>query len=440
MRRGRKAVALAGAILLRIWYGVFTKASASTPSPHIRIILMAPSSFRSALTLGLMAAIGPFAIDIYLPALPDISSTLNASVSTTQLTLTAFFLTFGISQMVYGPLSDQIGRKMPLIAGLGIFIAGSLACALAPSIEWLIAARFLQGIGAAVVMVLPRAIIRDLFTGYQATKMMAQVMLVISVSPMFAPLAGTMIIAFGGWRSLFFFLAAGALLSMLLVQFGFPETLKPGQRVKMSGKSLRQGVKTLVRDPFFMGLTLIGGCGMASFFVFIANASFVYTGFYGLTMVEFSIAFALNAIGFFGASQAAAYLGQKYGMTRVISTAVTGFALVELALLALTLAGLGYLPVLVVFFFMGNACLGLVIPSAMVLALEDHGDIAGLASSLGGTIQMVTGGLMIVAASPFFDGTATPLVGAIAFCAVAAFVLLKILNVGRPRLPAQEAA
>lgn len=401
---------------------------------------MAPSMFRSALILGLMGAIGPFAIDIYLPALPQISSDLNASVTTTQLTLTAFFFTFGISQMVYGPLSDQIGRKLPLLVGLVIFIAGSIASALAPTIELLIAARFLQGIGAAVVMVLPRAIIRDMFTGYQATKMMAMVMLVISVSPMFAPLAGTLLMGLGSWRFLFYFLAGAAVLAMALVQFAFPETLKPEQRVKMNAKSLLRGTRTLVRDPFFMGLTLIGGCGMASFFVFIANASFVYTGYFGLTMVEFSIAFAVNAIGFFGSSQVAAYLGYKYGMTRIISLAVTGFALVEICLLALTLAGFGTLPVLVIFLFLGNACLGLVIPSAMVLALEDHGEIAGLASSLGGTIQMVTGGLMIVAASPFFDGTAAPLVGAIAVCAIAAFVLLKVLNVGRPRLPATEAA
>ncbi|MBD8893106.1 multidrug effflux MFS transporter [Labrenzia suaedae] len=396
--------------------------------------------FRSALILGLMGAIGPFAIDIYLPALPQISSDLNASVTTTQLTLTAFFFTFGLSQMVYGPLSDQIGRKRPLLMGLTIFVSGSILSAFAPTIELLIAARFLQGIGAAAVMVLPRAIIRDIFTGYQATKMMAMVMLVISVSPMFAPLAGTLLMSLGGWRFLFYFLAGAAVLAMALVQFGFPETLKPEQRVKVSGKSLWQGTLTLVRDPFFMGLTLIGGCGMASFFVFIANASFVYTGYFGLTMVEFSIAFAVNAVGFFGSSQVAAYLGYKYGMTRIISLAVTGFALVELSLLALTLAGLGSLPVLVLFLFLGNACLGLVIPSAMVLALEDHGDIAGLASSLGGTIQMVTGGLMIVAASPFFDGTAMPLVGAITFCAVAAFVLLKVLNVGRPRLTATETA
>ncbi|WP_209007649.1 multidrug effflux MFS transporter [Roseibium litorale] len=401
---------------------------------------MAPSMFRSALILGLMGAIGPFAIDIYLPALPQISSDLNASVTTTQLTLTAFFFTFGLSQMVYGPLSDQIGRKRPLLMGLTIFVSGSILSAFAPTIELLIAARFLQGIGAAAVMVLPRAIIRDIFTGYQATKMMAMVMLVISVSPMFAPLAGTLLMSLGGWRFLFYFLAGAAVLAMALVQFGFPETLKPEQRVKVSGKSLWQGTLTLVRDPFFMGLTLIGGCGMASFFVFIANASFVYTGYFGLTMVEFSIAFAVNAVGFFGSSQVAAYLGYKYGMTRIISLAVTGFALVELSLLALTLAGLGSLPVLVLFLFLGNACLGLVIPSAMVLALEDHGDIAGLASSLGGTIQMVTGGLMIVAASPFFDGTAMPLVGAITFCAVAAFVLLKVLNVGRPRLTATETA
>ncbi len=393
---------------------------------------MSGGLFKSAAVLGILAAVGPLAIDIYLPALPAIEADLGAGIASTQMTLTAFFLTFGIFQMVYGPLSDQIGRKIPLYAGLTVFIAGSLSCALSPSIEWLIAARFLQGIGAAVVMVIPRAIIRDMYTGYKATRLMALVMLVISVSPMLAPLAGTGLIAIGGWQTIFLFLTAAAMLSLILTGFVLPETLPHDKRVPVNAKNMLHGTKILLSDPTFMGLTLIGGCGMASFFVFVANASFVYTGYFGLSLVEFSLAFALNAVGFFATSQIAAQLGQRFGMTKVIVNAVTGFLVVELILLTLTLAGFGTLPVVIAFLLCGNACLGLVIPSAMVLALDHHGDIAGLASSLGGTLQMVIGGLMIAVASPFFDGTVTPLVGAITFCAVAAFVLMKSLRVGNP--------
>lgn len=384
---------------------------------------------KPAAVLGLMAAVGPLAIDIYLPALPAIESDLGASVAATQMTLTAFFLSFGISQMVYGPLSDQVGRKVPLYIGLLIFILGSLGCAASPSIEWLIASRFLQGIGAAVVMVIPRAIIRDLHTGYEATRLMALVMLVISVSPMLAPLAGTGFIAISGWQSIFLFLAVMGAASLVLTATALPETLALKDRVPFNAKTMLSGMKVLFSDPVFMGLTFIGGFGMASFFVFIASASFVYTGQFGLSLVQFSFAFAFNAISFFSASQLAAGLGQRFGTDRMIKWAVTCFVIVELTLLALTLAGFGSFLVIAAFLFAGNACLGLVIPTTMVLALDHHGHIAGLASSLGGTLQMVAGGLMIAAASPFFDGTALPMVAAIALCSVMAFLLLKTLKI-----------
>ena len=142
---------------------------------------------RIALVIGLLGAVGPFAIDMYLPALPEVAADLGASAQATQFTLTAFFLAFGVSQLAYGPASDQFGRKPPLYVGLAIFLLGTLGCALAPTIEALIAARLVQGVGAATVMVVPRAIIRDLHSGPAATRLMAMVMLVISVSPMLAP-------------------------------------------------------------------------------------------------------------------------------------------------------------------------------------------------------------------------------------------------------------
>ena len=372
--------------------------------------------FRIALILGLMSAVGPFAIDMYLPALPLIAQDLNASVAAVQGTITAFFLAFGLSQLVYGPWSDQVGRKVPIYFGMVIFILGSLGCIWAPTIEWLTGFRFMQGLGAAVVMVLPRAIVRDLYTGNDGTRLMAMIMLVISVSPMLAPLAGSLLLLVSGWRLLFGVFVIAALASLVMARVALPETLPPEKRVVVNGANLLRGCKILLTDRSFMALTFVGAFGMGSFFVFIASGSFVYTGEFGLSPIGFSIAFALNAIGFFGASQLAAPIGERLGMLRVVRIGVLGFAAMTLVLLALGLAGLVNLYVLVAMLFCANAFLGVVIPTTMVLALEEHGDIAGLASSLGGMLQMMTGGLMVTLVGPFFDGTALPMIAAIAVC------------------------
>ena len=391
--------------------------------------------FRIALILGLMSAVGPFAIDMYLPALPLIAQDLNASVAAVQGTITAFFLAFGLSQLIYGPWSDQVGRKLPIYCGMAIFVLGSLGCIWAPSIELLTGFRFMQGLGAAVVMVLPRAIIRDLYTGNDGTKMMAMIMLVISVSPMLAPLAGSLLLLLSGWRLLFGVFVVAALASLVMARFALPETLPPEKRVAVNGANLLRGCKTLLTDRSFMALTFVGAFGMGSFFVFIASGSFVYTGEFGLSPIGFSIAFAVNAIGFFGASQLAAPIGARLGMLRVVRIGVFGFAAVTLLLLALGLGGLVNLYVLVAMLFCANAFLGVVIPTTMVLALEEHGDIAGLASSLGGMLQMLTGGLMVTLVGPFFDGTALPMIAAIAVCGAMALVI-SLAMIRPQRMPA----
>lgn len=392
---------------------------------------MSSSLVRSAIVLGILAAVGPLSIDMYLPALPQIERDLSAGVGATQMTLTVYLVTFGIAQLIYGPWADQVGRKPPLYVGIGIFVLGSLGCIFAPDITVLIVARGVQAAGAAVMMVVPRAVIRDMHTGTMATRLMALIMLVISVSPMLAPLLGSGLILLGGWRLIFVVLCAAALISLLVTAFVLPETLKPENRVPVRVDSILRGCRILLGDRGFMMMTFVGGFGMASFFVFIASASFVYTGEFGLTPTGFSIAFAVNAIGFFGASQTAASLGERYGMMRVVLVAATGFALCTAVLLLLVLGVGASLPLLVGGLFLTNACLGLVIPTTMVMALEEHGEIAGLAASLGGTLQMVAGGLMIAVTSRFFDGTATAMVAAIAFCGAISLVLA-LLN-ARPR-------
>lgn len=378
---------------------------------------------KNAIVLGLLAAIGPFAIDMYLPALPTIAADLGASTAATQMTLMSFFVAFGLCQIVYGPVSDMIGRKAPLYFGLAFFTVGSVGCALAGSIEWLIAFRFVQGIGASASMVIPRAVIRDLHTGIEATRLMAFVILVLSVSPILAPLAGSLLIAHIGWRAVFAVVTGVAVLGLVLTALFLRETRPPSERIEGGFGSALVGFGLLLRDGRFLGITFIGGLGMASFFAFLAGSSFIYIGHFGLTPTQYGLAFSLNAIGFIGASQFAAKLGAKFGMARMVVAAVCLHTVFALVLLALTAAGIDNLAILIGLLFAAFACQGLIIPSTMVLSLEEHGPIAGIASALGGTLQMVTGGIMIAVISLFFDGTALPMVTAIALCALGALAL-----------------
>jgi DHA1 family bicyclomycin/chloramphenicol resistance-like MFS transporter len=404
----------------------------------LELDLMISSFVRNAIVLGLLSAVGPFAIDMYLPALPTIAADLKATTGATQMTLMAFFVAFGVCQIVYGPASDMIGRKPPLYFGLAVFLVGSIGCALAPSIEWLIAFRFLQGVGGSVVMVIPRAIIRDLHTGVDATRLMSLVMLVFSVSPILAPLAGSALIVPFGWRAVFVAVIVVAALGLTLVATLLPETRPPEERVRISVAALADGFGQLLRHGRFLGLTFIGGLGMSSFFAFLAGSSFIYINHFGLTPTQYSFAFSVNAIGFIGASQFAATLGGRFGMARVVTAAVCVYTFFALTLLAFTAAGFDSLALLITLLFLTFAGLGLVIPSTMVLALEEHGPIAGMASALGGALQMLAAGVVIVIVSLVFDGTAMPMVATIAVCAVLALVLT-LATLGRREFAPQAA-
>jgi DHA1 family bicyclomycin/chloramphenicol resistance-like MFS transporter len=373
--------------------------------------------------LGLVAAVGPFAIDMYLPAMPEIGSDLGASMQAVQWTIVAYFIAFGLAQLVYGPWADQAGRKPPLYTGLALFIGGTVICALAPTVEVLILGRVVQGLGGAANMVVLRAVIRDLATGHAATRMMSTIMIVIAVSPLLAPLSGSALLAAGSWRLIFWALLVAAALSFFLIHYALPETLTDANRQQFDAATMRRGTAGLITDRPFMVMTFLAGFAFASFFVFIASASFVYRDQFGLSPTQFSFAFAVNAIGFFVASQFASNLARRMGTLRMIRAATTGFALSTFAGFGLGLAGLASLPVTMAALFVGNVFLGVILPTAQVQALEDHGANAGLASSLGGTMQMVAAGLLVGAAGPFLDGTVVPMQAAIALCGALALGL-----------------
>jgi DHA1 family bicyclomycin/chloramphenicol resistance-like MFS transporter len=249
---------------------------------------------------------------------------------------------------------------------------------------------------------------------------------VLGVSPILAPLAGSALIVPFGWRAVFVAVSIVAVLAFILMVTSLPETRPANQRLNASLGTAFAGFGQLLRHGQFLGLTFIGGFGMSSFFTFLASSSFIYIDHFGLTPTQYSFAFSINAVAFIGSSQFAATLGTRFGMARVVRWAVSAFAFFAITLFALTLAGIDSLAMIIALLFLANAGLGLVIPTTMVLALEEHGPIAGMASALGGTLQMVFGAIMIVVVSLFFDGTALPMVTTIAICALCAFLLGQI--------------
>ena len=392
---------------------------------------MAQSLARPALILGLLSSIGPFAIDMYLPAMPLIGADLGASPQAMQSTITAYFAAFGLAQMIYGPWSDQAGRKLPLYAGIALFVLGTVLCMTAASTNGLIAGRVVQGLGAAALGVVPRAIVRDMLTGADATRMMAAIMLVFSVSPMLAPLAGSALMLVTGWRGIFGALLVASVLSLAMLAFAQGETLRPSNRRPFNLATLLRGCGELMRDRGFLLWTFIGAFGFGSFFIFLASASYVYQQGFGLSSTGFSLAFAVNAMAFIGASQLASKAALRFGVLPMLKWASVGFAASAGTTLVLALAGFGTLSVCIAGLALGNACLGLIIPSTMVLALDEQGEKAGLASSLGGTLQMLTGGVMVVALGPWLGADAVPMIAGIAGAALVTMILTLMVAQGQ---------
>ena len=391
--------------------------------------------FRHALILGLISAIGPFAIDMYLPAMPQMAQALGASAGEVQMSLTAFFVALGLCQMVYGPLSDRFGRRVPLMVGLGLFVLGSLGCALAPDARTLIAMRFIAGVGACAGMVIPRAVVRDLHTGVEAARLGAMLMLVFSVSPILAPLAGSLVVALAGWRWIFGCIVVLGLLALTLVLTQLQESRPVEARRGTTLAGTLAAVAELLRDGHFRALALTGAFAMSGFMAYLGHSSFVMIEHHGVTPTQYGMLFGLNAAAFIGAAQLNVRLCQRHGLPWVIRRGLAGYLAASALLLALTVAGVDRLEVLVALLFVAYGSLGLVAPTVPVLALERHGAIAGTASALIGTVQMVCGALVmsLVSALGGHAHGALPMVAGVAGCALLAGL------VGRPALSSAAA-
>lgn len=391
---------------------------------------MKSSTLYYALILGFLSAVGVSALDIYLPSLPAIAKDFATDGNTLQLSLTSYFMAMAVAQLVYGPVSDMLGRRAPLVVGMAIYFVGAVGCALSPDVHWLIGFRFVQGLGAGAGAVIARAIVRDLHTGAEAARLMSLLMLVFSISPLLAPLAGSLIVSFASWRDIFWVMTAFGLLGVFLVLFVLHETRSREKRLESSIGGALSNYGLLLTDPYFLGVVGMASFGMSSYMVYVSNSSFVIIDHFGLSPSAYGLMFALNAIPFFVFSQMNGRLARRYGLRRVVRGASFAYAAMMILLMAIRLAGIDNFALMTTLLLAGYGFLGLVVPSSAVLALEAHGRIAGTASALMGTLQFVTASVVTAIVSLFFNGTSLPMIAGIGTCS--AIVVLFSLVTLRP--------
>lgn len=382
-------------------------------------------TLRLLLILGGLSAFGPLAIDLYLPAFPSIATFFATDSEHVQLSLSAYFIGLALGQLFYGPLADRFGRRKPLLFGLALFTLASIGCALAPTLEWLIAARFAQALGGCAGMVVNRAIVRDICTPIQAARAFSQLMLVMGVAPILAPLAGGWLMLLGGWQLIFSFLAVFSGLFGLLVFFRLPETLSRDTPPSQLSSALGRYGRLLV-EPQFMFHALTGGIAMAGMFAYIAGSPFVFIELYGVPVEHYGWLFGMNSAGFVLAAQLNSRLLRWRTPLNVLKTTTVLFMFSTIALSLVAMFEPPTLWPLLVPLFICIFLTALVLPNSSACALAGQGHQAGVASALMGTLQFAIAGIISAMVGMLHNGTALPMTGMITLCGIgsAAMALL----------------
>lgn len=347
--------------------------------------------FRMVVILGALVALGPLTIDMYLPALPKIADDLVVSSSVVQLTLTGTLIGLALGQLVVGPLSDSLGRRRPLMAGIVLHMCASLLCLVAPNIVVLGVARGLQGVGAAAAMVVAIAVVGDLFTDAKAATAMSRLMLILGAAPILAPSLGAVVLLKASWHWVFAVLVvmAGALL--LLAVTALPETLPADHRRPLKIRGVLSTYLMLVKDMRFVILVLVASLGMSGLFAYIAAASFVLQGRFGLDQQMFAIAFGLGAVSLIAATQVNVLLLRRFSPQQIVLWALTAAVAAGGVFVVLAATHTGGIVGFVAPVWAILAAMGLVIPNAPALALSRHPDAAGTAAALLGAAQFGLG-------------------------------------------------
>ncbi len=380
---------------------------------------------RLVVVLGALSAFGPLTTDVYLPALPGLGDAFGASPSEVQLTLTACVIGLAVGQLLLGPLSDMLGRRLPLLVSLAVFAVVSLGCAAAPSLPVLIGARLAQGLAGAGGIVIARAMVRDLSSGLAAARAFSALMAIVTAGPVFAPLLGAGLLLFTEWRGVFVALAAIGVGLFLIALLATRETLDPSRRRPGALRRSFRDVAQLVRHRHFIAYALAGSLGFAGLFSYIAASSFVYQDVFGLSAQLYALLFAVNGVVLMSTNVANRRLVGQVEPQRLMLIGLSVICLAGLAIATATVAGaragvvLPLLPLVAV----GS---GLSIPNSLALGMEREGERAGTASALFGLLQFSLGALVaplvgIAGASAVPMGIA---IAASALLALATFLLL----------------
>jgi DHA1 family bicyclomycin/chloramphenicol resistance-like MFS transporter len=364
--------------------------------------------------LGAVTALVPLSIDMYLPALPALEREFAGDPATVQLTLGAAFVGLAVGQALYGPVTDRVGRKPPLYAGLAGYVLASAGCALAPGIGALVAWRFVQAVAGCAGLVVPRAMVRDRFDPQATARVFSLLVLVMGAAPILAPLAGGYVLAWLGWRAIFWGLAAAGLACLGAVALALPETRPAASRPGgVVGPALR-GYAWLLADRRFLGHALAGGLASAGMFAYISGSPFVLIQVYGVPAEAFGWVFGANALGLIAASQVNRRLLAAWRAEQVLGPAMAATALVGLALLLVALTGAGGLAGLLPPLFGFVASLGFTQPNALAGAMAGHPERAGSAAALYGTLQFLAATVAGALVGRLHDGTAVPMAAVIA--------------------------
>lgn len=377
--------------------------------------------------LGAMTAFGAMSIDMYLPAMPAIGTDLDATAAQVQRTLSALLLGLAAGQLVYGPWSDRVGRRVPILTGVVLYVAASIWCALTTDITQLAIARFVQGLGACSAMVVSRAVIRDLYDHTETARILSLINLVFGLAPILAPLVGGLVLAFSGWRTIFWVLTGFGAAVGLAVLFGLKESRSAATAEVAAGETTLQGYRLLLGQHRLLGYMLAGAFNSACLFAYIAASPDLIIGTYGIDAQHFGWIFGLNAFGLIAASQINRKLLTRYTTDQVLGAAVLAALGFGLWLLAAAATGLGGMwGVLVPLFFVVST-FGFMFANTTAGALSIDPHRAGSISGLMGTLGFTVGATSSAAAGLIHDGTAVPMAAvmttALALSALSLFLL-----------------
>ncbi|MGG4775666.1 Bcr/CflA family efflux MFS transporter [Alcaligenaceae bacterium 429] len=389
------------------------------------------------LLLALFTAMDAMAIDMYLPSMPAIGLGFGVSATQVQQTLSIFLIGLAVGQAAYGPLLDRYGRRLPMLIGVVIFVVGSVVAALAPSIEWLLTARFLQALGAAAGLVTPRAIVSDRCTLAESAPIFSLLMQIMMIAPILAPIIGGFLLEQGSWRLIFWALAGIGALGLLWGIVTVPETLKPAQRSSLSISSILRSYSQQLRLPIFMAYTLAGSFMLSSLFLYISHSAFIFTQHFDLTPSTFSYLFAGNAISLvIGGQLSTSLLKRGFAETRVTYIGLCLHLLSGALLFLIVKLGLASLWSYATLIALAVGSLGLIFGNLTALTMHHSGKQAGVASALMGTLQYLISALAGYVVAFFGQGPAVlPL--AIAGCALLALLCCKLAE--RPQPPLVQA-